>query len=145
MDKAIKVLLWLVFTVSFGVSPLFVRYLNARTDEHAIALLDTLRTGDLFIVGAVVAADAIGKILGAKATTGTTPPKVSDHFRRGIKILCACACVALLFAASTEFAQVSGRIDARVGYNSGNVIHDSLVIFLCVVVAGFGVMLVVEE
>jgi hypothetical protein len=66
MDKAVRICLWLFFTVIFGMSPLIVRFVNSRTDQNPISMEDTLKTGDLLIVGAVIAADAIGKILGAR-------------------------------------------------------------------------------
>jgi len=144
MDKTIKLVLWLVFTVLFGTGPLIVRFLNSRADQHPILLSDTLKSGDLFIVGAVIAADAIGKVLGTRHVP-PNPPNRTYHFKRLARIVCACACVALLFTSSAEFAQVSGRIDAKVDYNSPNVVHDSIAVFLCIVAAGFGVMLLVED
>ncbi len=107
-------------------------------------LLDTLKGGDLFIVGAVVAADAVGKALGANPLT----PAKKDwiyHGKRLTRIICGCACLALLCVASGEFAQVSGRIDSKAAYNATNVVHDSLLIYACVVAAGLGVMMVLEE
>lgn len=144
MDKAIKILLWVVCTVLFGLSPLVLRFLNSRTDQQPMDFLDTLKGGDLFIVGAVVAADAIGKALG----TNQPVPDKKDwiyHAKRLTRIICGCACLALLCVASGEFAQVSGRIDAKTAYNATNVVHDSLVIYACVVAAGLGVMMVLEE
>jgi hypothetical protein len=145
MDKAIRVFLWLFFTVIFGMSPLIVRFVNSRTDQNPISMEDTLKTGDLLIVGAVIAADAIGKILGARTTSSTAPIGRSHHIKRGARVVCGFAALILFLCACAEYAQVSGRIDAKVVYNSVNVIHDSLVIFSGVVIAGLGVMLAVEE
>jgi hypothetical protein len=147
MEKALKVFLWLSFTVVFGMSPLLVRFVNSRTDQNPISAADTLKGGDLLIVAAVIAADAIGKIFGARlGGSPMPPPKVlSSHFRRGTKVVCGSACLILLMAACAEYAQVSGRIDAKLVYNAANVIHDSVVIFVCVVAAGLGVMLAVED
>jgi hypothetical protein len=144
MDKFIKILLWIVCTVLFGLSPLVLRYLNSRADENPIGFFDTLRAGDLFIVGAVVAADAIGKALGASHAAPAKKDAIY-HARRCTRVICGCACLALLCIASGEFAQISGRIDAKALYNTANVIHDSVVVFACVVAAGLGVMMVVEE
>ena len=87
----------------------------------------------------------LGKILGARGLTTTPVVERAYHVRRVAKVVCGFACLILLVCACAEYAQVSGRIDAKVMYNSGNVIHDSLVIFAGVVIAGLGVMLAVED
>jgi hypothetical protein len=140
MDKVLKVFLWLVFTVIFGASPLIVRYAISRMDQNPISFSDTLKTGDLLIVSAVVAADAIGRLFGFKHKNGGTEP-----VKRGIRIVCGCGCLLLFLLACAQYAQVSGRIDEKVKYNTENVVHDSYWIFAGVVLAGLGVILAVEE
>jgi hypothetical protein len=144
MDKFIRILLWMVCTVLFGLSPLVLRFLNSRTDEQPMSVSDTLKAGDLFIVGAVVAADAIGKALGATHAVPAIKDKIY-HAKRLTRVICGCACLALLCIASGEFSQISGRIDSKTMYNASNVVHDSVVVFACIVAAGLGVMMVVEE
>src|SRR5690242_19937666 len=113
MDRSVKIFLWLVFTVVFGMSPLIVRYAISRTEQNPISIADTMKTGDLLIVGAVIAADAIGKIFGSKNKHSAVANGVGDHVRRGVKILCGCVCMVLLLAACAEYAQVSSKIDAK--------------------------------
>jgi hypothetical protein len=143
MDRVVRIFLWLVFTVIFGMSPLIVRFVISRADENPISFSDTLKTGDLLIVGSVIAADAIGKILGVRHVSPDDGP--GQKFKRGIRIVCGCACVLLLLLSCSEYSQVSGRIDSKTVYNSVNVIHDSLWIFFGTVVAGLGVIVNVEE
>jgi len=142
MDKAVKLFLWLMFTVAMGTSPLFVRFIASRLDKNPISWSGTLANGDLLIVGAVVAADAIGKIIGVRHNHGDPNP---HNVRRAIRVVCGSSCLLLLVLACAEYSQVSGRIDAKVDYNTENVVHDSFMIFAGVVAAGLGVILVVEE
>jgi hypothetical protein len=140
VEKAVKVFRWLLFTVLFGLCPLLVRYINSRANEKPMNLMETLNNGDLFIVGAVIAADAIGK-----AFHGNTKQQPDAPWRRLMRIVCGFGCVALLFAASIEFSQVASRIESKATYNAGNIASDSLWMFGWIVAAGLGVILVVED
>lgn len=144
MDKGVKIIRWCVFTVIFGLMPLAVRYLNSRTTQTPLVAAEVLKTGELFIVGAVIAADAIGKALSSKHQV-PIKKELGFHLITIARIVSTCACIALLFVASVEFAQVSGRIDAHLPYNELNAVHDSLYVFGCIVAAGVGVILLAEE
>src|SRR5207302_96135 len=101
MEKGVKIFLWVLFTVLFGLSPLAVKYLNSRTSEHPAPITELLKMGDLFIVSAVIAADAIGKALSASHAM----PEKKDliyHAKRLMRIICACACILLLYVTSVE-------------------------------------------
>lgn len=125
----------------FGTMPLLLRYLMSRADDRPLTFLDTLRQGELLIVSAVIAADSVGRVLLQRHPEDRPFRPMILIGRAG----CSCFSVVMLLVASALYASVSGRIEARLTYNSDTVARDSLLLFGGVVAAGFGVILVTED
>jgi len=65
---AIRLTLWLTFSVVFGSAPLIVDAIKSGVSPHGLNLTDVLGHGALFILGAVIAGGSFGEIFGAFLT-----------------------------------------------------------------------------
>src|SRR5579864_9176371 len=79
--------LWLAFGVVFALSPLFFNFLMLRVDGKTSTIVDLCSRGELFLISAVIAADALGKLF-------------TGHKGGAFRTACGVGCVYLLVWAS---------------------------------------------
>jgi hypothetical protein len=62
---AIRLVLWLAFSVVFGSAPLMVDAIKSGMSPHGLDFDNVLGHGGLFILGAVIAGGSIGELIAA--------------------------------------------------------------------------------
>jgi len=130
--KYTRLALWLAFGVVFALAPLFCNFLMLRVDGKTSTIMNLCSRGELFLISAVIAAEALGKLF-----TGTGGGV--------LRLACGTGCVYLLFWSSVEFAMLAPRLDMGQTYNSVGVATDSIWLFIFSVAAGAGATLMLEE
>jgi hypothetical protein len=102
-----NVVLWLFFTGLVGLLPVLGRYVKLHMLGPSTDFQEILRTGDLFIVAAIVAGDAAGRLQKRLGEGQITNAGIRDamHVCAGIAFLSAAAAVLMFsFAQATESA-----------------------------------------
>lgn len=130
--KKNQLLLWLFLGVVFALSPLACNFLLLRVDGKPATILELCSRGELFLISAAIAADALGKLF-------------NQSQGRAAQIVCGIGCVYLLFWASVEFAMVAPKLSVPQSYNSVGVAWDSIWVFAFTIAAGMGAVLISEE
>jgi len=129
-SKLRAVVIWLAFSVVFALSPLFVNFLLVR-DKPNFDWTELYNRGELFLVSAVLCADAVGRMWGQRAEAGY------------LVTFCLIGCFFILFASSVEFGMFARTLDAG-GRLGALEVHDSAVAFGATVLAGLGAVLAEE-
>lgn len=107
---------WFFFGVLCSILPLIAKFLvqlSVKPEHESVLLQSLLERGELLIVSAAIAAEAIGTLVGS-----------GSEFKL-LKIIAGGCCLCSLFCASLWFA----GIPADVSINRGVVAVGSLVIF----------------
>jgi len=99
MDKYEKLIYWIIFNVFISLLPLLFNYLFLSIQDSFSGLNDLFYRGELFIISAVIAADAVGEFM-----IGTIRNKYARLITGG-------SCVILLTMSSLLFAATSVNID----------------------------------
>jgi hypothetical protein len=85
--------------VLFALLPLCFTYVNGRLDQRTPTWIDLRAGGELFLISAAVAADAIGNAL------------LGGERFRGLRVICGLSCSFLLAANSAYFARVAYSLE----------------------------------
>ena len=95
---------WVIFGVIIALAPLGASFLNAVTDETSSAWLtvgkQVLAEGELLLIAAAIAADAIGDLIGSGRDDLT------------LKLLSGGACVLVVFVASLWYGHIAALVHA---------------------------------
>jgi hypothetical protein len=141
--------------VLFALLPLCFTYANGRLDQKTPAWTDLLAGGELFLISAAVAADAIGNAL------------LGGERYRGLRVICGLSCSLLLAATSAYFARIAYSVEEHhalleravrsqnlslalqvltdPGMDRLVIAKDSTWLFIFTIVASAGVILVEED
>lgn len=123
MDRKLKILYWVFFNVLIALSPLAFNYLF-----HAIITFSNLQIhflfsrGELFLISAAIAADAIGE-----SVIGTIKNKFA-------KVITVGFCVILVMVSSFLFAIVSISLDASLTLSEERVTYFSIFVFVATLI-----------
>jgi hypothetical protein len=100
-SKASRTVLWLFCSIFIALLPIGTSYINGRAGGKPPGWVELLAGGELFLISAAIAADAIGKaFLGG------------NQFRL-LRILCGVTCAVLLLATSMYFGRVSFSLEEQ--------------------------------
>jgi hypothetical protein len=150
MDKTRTVLTWLIFTVIFGVTPIVVNFIYLRTISRSTAPIPMeklLGKGELFLVAALLARDALGRLFNGFP---------ANQWVRLLAIVAGAACIGIVIWSSVQFAYLVPSLLAEGGkpvlsgpaagdFNIDVVVHDSQLAFAYACLTGLGVIVMVEE
>jgi hypothetical protein len=154
-SKGLKIFLWFTCSVVFALLPLVISYINGRVDGKPPGWVDLLASGELFLIAAAVAADAVGRVF------------IGGERKRNFRISCGVGCALLLLVTSIYFGRIAFAVDEHrtavaeavearnidlaldqlhhTGVDRATNARDSLLLFGLTVAAAFGVILVEEE
>ncbi len=112
-ERLQNLLKWVIFSVILALIPLGISFLNEMMDDSVLPWLATgkvvLSGGELLLVAAAIAADAVGDLIG------------SGKDDRTLKILSGGACVLLILVASLWYGHIATLV------HSGKVPKTNLV------------------
>jgi MFS family permease len=153
-SKAAKVGLWMAGVV-FALLPLGLIYVNGRLDHKPTSWIELLAGGELFLISAAVAADAVGGAL------------LGGERYRGLRFICGLSCSLLVAATSAYFARIAyslqqhqsllemavksqnfaqaSQLLTSPGMDQSVIATDSSWLFLFTICAALGVILVEED
>jgi hypothetical protein len=154
-SKGLKIFLWFTCSIVFALLPLAINYINGRVDGKAPGWVDLLASGELFLIAAAVAADAVGRVF------------MGGERKRNFRISCGVGCALLLLVTSIYFGRIAFSVDEQrtavtkaaearnidlaierlhhPGVDRATNARDSLLLFALTVAAAFGVILVEQE
>ena len=153
MAKSWKTTLWLV-GITFALLPIAFNYANARLDGKTREWPELLAGGELLLISAAVAADAVSNAM------------MGGRRHRLPRFLCGSFCFLVVAFTSMYFARISYSLQehrelleaavrsqnwpqALNNLNSGMdrlvIAKDSLRFFVVTLVAGWGVILIAED
>ena len=154
-SKGQKIFLWLGCSVLCALLPILINYNNGRVNGEPPHWIDLLAGGELLLISAALAADAIGSVF-----------QGGERFRP-LRITCGVGCLLLLLVTSIYFGRIAfsmekhrtsltAAIEARdpglalrrlhePEVDRSTVAHDSLWLFLFTGVCSLGAKLVEEE
>jgi len=119
--KKIRITKWLIFTLLFGIAPLFATWI-VSSESFSVDVI--VGHGELFLISAVLTGDAFGRIWHAKAT--------DDVFAT----ICLGALALILAYSSLEFGNSSRDLLARRTITPDHV-KASIWAFAASIVTGF--------
>jgi hypothetical protein len=99
--KGLRIFLWFAFSVVCALFPLAVSYINGRANGKPPGWLQLLAGGELFLISAVVAADAVGRVF------------LGGDRKQGFRIVCGVGCALLLLVTSAYFARIAFSVEER--------------------------------
>jgi hypothetical protein len=98
-SKGLKIFLWFTFSVAFALFPILVNYINGRVYGKAPGWLELLGGGELLLIAAVLAADAVGRVF------------LGGDRKQGLRVACGAGCTLLLIVTSVYFGKIAFSID----------------------------------
>jgi hypothetical protein len=97
-----KLLKWVIFSVLIALVPIGITFLNQTSEDGAPAWLvvakRVLSHGELLLISAAIAADAVGDLIGAGKESLT------------LKILSGGACVLIILSASLWYSNIAAMV-----------------------------------
>jgi hypothetical protein len=113
---------WAVFTVLFSLLPFAIVWLGVWSDARPFDVMTLWPHGELLLVATAISADAVGDLVGSS-------PRAAKS-----KVVCAGACVILLFIAAVWYAMIQGHPT----YPAQRIFNGSIALFGGTVLASFG-------
>ncbi len=152
-QKSWKALLWFA-GIAFSLLPIAFTYLNGRLEGKPPAWTDLLSGGELLLISAAIAADAVSNAL------------VGGQRHRMLRYICGLSCFFVVAATAAYFARISYSLqehrelleaavrsqnwpEAMNNLSSGMdrliIANDSLWFFALTLVAALGVIMMAED
>jgi hypothetical protein len=98
-SKGLKTFLWLTCSVLFALLPVAVSYINGRANGRPPGWIDLLAGGELFLISAALAADAIGRAFQGGKRFGV------------LRVVCGVSCALLLIVTSIYFGRIAFSLE----------------------------------